>query len=163
MIPTYLMPLANHLWQSTLFAVTVALLCIALRKHGASMRYWLWLAASVKFLIPLSWLIELGSRLQPVSVATGPTPVSFMIKEASQPFALAAPAPMLEAVANAPSIIPAVLFGVWLCGFAIGAGCWLRSWLRMRRALRFATPRGVETGRDLSHIRILESSLPVEP
>jgi len=163
MIPTYLMPLANHLWQSTLFAVTVALLCIALRKHGASLRYWLWLAVSVKFLIPLSWLIELGSRLQPVSVATGPTPISFIIKEASQPFALAAPAPMLAAVANAPSIMPAVLFSVWLCGFAIGAGCWLRSWLRMRRALRFATPRGVETGRHLSDMRILESSLPVEP
>jgi uncharacterized protein (TIGR03435 family) len=163
MIPTYLMPLANHLWQSTLFGVIVALLCIAVRKHGASRRYWLWLAISVKFLIPLSWLIDLGSRLQPASVAAGPTPISFMIKEASQPFGVAAPAPMLAAVANAPSIIPAVLFSVWLCGFAIGAGCWLCSWLRIRRALRFATPRCVEAGRHLSDIRILESPLPVEP
>ena len=163
MIPTYLMPLANHLWQSTLFAVTVALLSVALRKHAASVRYWLWLAASVKFLIPLSWLIDLGSRVQPASITATPTPISFMVKDVSQPFAVAAPVPMLAAVASAPSIIPAVIFGIWLCGFAISAGCWLRSWSRMRRALRFATPATVEIGRRLWRIRILESSLPVEP
>ena len=163
MIPTYLIPLANHLWQSTLFAVTVALLCLALRKQGASLRYWLWLAVSVKFLVPLSWLIELGSRLQPAPGAVSPTPISFLVKEASQPFALVAPAPMLEPVASAPSIVPTVLFGIWLCGFAISACGWLRSWLRMRRASRFASPCRVEAGRHLSHIRILESSLPVEP
>jgi uncharacterized protein (TIGR03435 family) len=163
MIPTYLMPLANHLWQSTLFAVLVALLCALLRKHEASLRYWLWLAVSVKFLIPLSLLIDLCNRLQPASVPAGPTPITFMIKEASQPFALAAPAPMLAAVAGAPSIIPAVLFSVWLCGFAIGAVCWLRSWLRMRGALRSANSRGVDAGRRLGNIRILQSSLPVEP
>jgi uncharacterized protein (TIGR03435 family) len=163
MIPPYLIPLGNHLWQSTLFGITVALLCLALRKHGASLRYWLWLAVSVKFLVPLSWLIDLGSRLQPASGAAGPTPISFMVKEASQPFAVVAPAPMLAPVANAPSIIPAVLLSIWLCGFAISASGWLRSWLRMRRASRFATPRRAEDGRHLSHIRILDSSLPVEP
>lgn len=163
MMPTYLMPLANHLWQSTLFAVTVALLCAALRKHGASLRCRLWLAASVKFLVPLSWLIDLAGRLQPASVVAGPTPISFLLKDASQPFAIAAPAPMLDVVADAPSIIPAVLFTIWLCGFAISALCWLRSWLRMSRALRFASPSGADAGGRRSNIRILKSSLPVEP
>jgi uncharacterized protein (TIGR03435 family) len=163
MIPTYLMPLVNHLWQSTLFAVAVALLCAGLRKHGASLRYWLWLAVSVKFLIPLSLLIELGSRLQPASVTTGPTPISFLVQDASQPFAVAAPAPMLAVVPNAPSIIPAALLSIWLCGIVISACCWLRSWLRMRRAVQFAQPRGLEAGGRWSNIRIVQSSLPVEP
>ena len=43
MIPMYLSPLANHLWQSTLFAAVVLLLALALRKNHAQARYWLWL------------------------------------------------------------------------------------------------------------------------
>src|SRR6185437_6290399 len=162
-IPVYLMPLANHLWQSTLFALVVALLCFALRKRAASLRYWLWLAASVKFLVPLSWLIGLGSWLQTASPAAAPTALSFMVKEASQPFSLVAPAPMLATVASAPSIIPAVLFSIWLGGFAVSACCWLRLWLRMRRASRFAIPYSVAIAGNLNSVRIMKSSLPVEP
>src|SRR5207253_4891867 len=55
--------LGNHLWQSTLFAVTAGLLTLILRKNHARARYWLWLAASVKFLIPFSLLISIGSHL----------------------------------------------------------------------------------------------------
>ena len=61
MTPT-LAPIANHLWQSTLFAGVVALLALALRKNHARARHWLWLAASVKFLIPFSLLISLGNQ-----------------------------------------------------------------------------------------------------
>jgi bla regulator protein blaR1 len=57
MIPANLSPVANHLWQSTLFAAAAWLLTVALRKNHASVRYRLWLAASVKFLIPFSLLI----------------------------------------------------------------------------------------------------------
>ena len=46
MIPSQLQPLANHLWQSTLFAAVAGLLTLALRKNRAQTRYWLWLAAS---------------------------------------------------------------------------------------------------------------------
>lgn len=54
MIPSQLQSLANHLWQSTLFAAAAGLLTLSLRKNRAQTRYWLWLAASVKFLIPFS-------------------------------------------------------------------------------------------------------------
>lgn len=54
-------PLANHLWQSTLFAALAALLTLLLRGNRAQSRYWLWLAASVKFLIPFSVLVAAGS------------------------------------------------------------------------------------------------------
>jgi hypothetical protein len=52
-----LSPLANHLWQST-FCVAVAwLLTLGMRKNRAAVRYGLWMAASVKFLIPFSLLV----------------------------------------------------------------------------------------------------------
>jgi bla regulator protein BlaR1 len=56
-------PLANHLWQSTLFAAAAGLLTLALRKNRAQVRYWLWLAASVKFLVQFSLLFSAGSYL----------------------------------------------------------------------------------------------------
>jgi hypothetical protein len=38
MNPT-LQPIANHLWQSTLFAMAAGLLTLAFRKHRAPVRY----------------------------------------------------------------------------------------------------------------------------
>ncbi len=164
MIPEYLMPVANHVWQSTIFAGTVAVLCFALRKHRASVRYWLWLAVSVKFLIPVSLLIDLGSRLGPAAVPViAPTPISSIVRDISQPFALAVPAPFLTSVPSAPSHTPTILFAVWLCGFAVSASCWLRAWLRMRSAVRFAAPVETVRGLDSKSIRVMESSLAVEP
>ena len=55
---------SNHLWQSTLFAIAAGVLTLAFRKNRAKVRYWLWLAASFKFLIPLALLMSLGSRLE---------------------------------------------------------------------------------------------------
>src|ERR1035437_6562557 len=90
-----LSPLANHLWQSTLFAAVAWVLTLALRKNRASARYWIWLAASVKFLIPFSLLVsaggQLGWRTAPV---TAPSQLSFAMDEISQPFAMPAPAPL---------------------------------------------------------------------
>lgn len=43
---------ANHLWQSTVFAGLVTLTMLFLRNCRASVRYGLWFAASLKFLIP---------------------------------------------------------------------------------------------------------------
>ncbi len=71
MIPKYFseMPaaiapaMANHLWQSTLFAALAALLTLAFKKNQARIRHHLWLAASLKFLVPLSLLIGLGRHL----------------------------------------------------------------------------------------------------
>src|SRR5579862_2983781 len=100
MIETHLSPawhaaalgLGNHLWQSTLVALAAALLTLLLRKHHARARYWIWLAASVKFLIPFSLLIGIGSRLasqRQLAGASSPT-LYFAVEEISQPFTKAA-------------------------------------------------------------------------
>lgn len=64
MNPAYFSPFANHLWQSTLLAGVAGLLTLVLRNNHARVRHWVWLAASCKFLIPLSVLIALGGHIR---------------------------------------------------------------------------------------------------
>jgi hypothetical protein len=46
--------LANHLWQSTLFAAAAGLVSVGLRKNRAEARYWIWIAAPRSFSFPSS-------------------------------------------------------------------------------------------------------------
>src|ERR1035441_9746787 len=125
----------NHLWQSTGFAAVAVLLAFALRANSARARYWLWLAASVQFLIPFSVLAAVGSSLGRWLVPT--TPVSrlpFAIEEMVQPFAPLQGAG-LPAAASVPapataSLLPALLLAFWFCGFA---AVLLYGWVRWRR------------------------------
>jgi len=124
----------NHLWQSTLFAGVAWVLTLALRKNRARVRHWVWLAASCKFLVPVSLLIALGSQVEwrkaPVVV---PTKVSVVMDVVSGPFAGAAFAETLPAARNP---LPGVLGSVWACGFmAISLAWWVR-WRRIRAAVR---------------------------
>lgn len=56
--------LLNHLWQSTMFAAAVAVQSLAFRHNRARLRYGLWFAASVKFLVPFAALAAAGSLLE---------------------------------------------------------------------------------------------------
>ena len=60
--------LTNHLWQSTLFGAAAALVAAALRQNRAAVRHWVWVTASLKFLVPFSLLMSLGSQLAPAPV-----------------------------------------------------------------------------------------------
>jgi uncharacterized protein (TIGR03435 family) len=137
MIPASLL---NHLWQSTLFAVAVGLLTLALRKNPAPVRYWLWFAASCKFLVPFSLLVTIGSlfdrRAGPVN---SPLPLSAVMDQIGRPFAFEAPA-LLATVPRTVSWGPVILFGAWLCGFLIVVFAWARQWQRVRTAVRTASP-----------------------
>jgi uncharacterized protein (TIGR03435 family) len=130
--------LLNHLWQSTLFAGVAGLLTLLLRRNRARTRYWLWLAASVKFLIPFSLLVNagghLGWRIAPV-IAQGDQ--SFTMEQVLMTPALAIAAPAGQ---HAQSYLPAWLFAAWLCGFSIVVFLWWREWRRIRAAVRTATP-----------------------
>jgi hypothetical protein len=63
LLPVGVEAVANHLWQSTVFALVAALLALTFRSNRAEVRYWLWLAASVKFLVPFGALVTLGSSV----------------------------------------------------------------------------------------------------
>ena len=51
----------NHLWQSSLCAGGAGLIALALHRNGANVRFWLWFAASIKFLVPFAVLTALGA------------------------------------------------------------------------------------------------------
>jgi bla regulator protein BlaR1 len=142
-----LAPLFNHLWQSTLFAAVAGLLTLALRKNHARVRHGVWLAASVKFLIPISLLIALGNAL-PRQTAQDPMPSGFTVAmdQVSQPFtAPRASLPILSIVTPPePSPLPAVLLSVWACGF-LGIGwSWLVRWRRIRAMVLAGSARQLE-------------------
>ena len=145
MITANLSSVANHLWQSTLFAGAAWLLALALRKNRASVRYRLWLAASVKFLIPFSLLVAAGSQFAwRTAPAIRPSPVSSAMDQISQPFALAVDAVPPVAAAPSSNPAPALLLSVWFCGFAVSVAVWYRWWQRFRAAARAATPLNLD-------------------
>src|SRR6266545_5424495 len=80
--------MANHLWQSTAFAAAVGLFTLAFRKNRAQIRFQLWLCASLKFLVPFSLLMSLGSHweLGPAAKKTAPPAISRAMIQVSQPF-----------------------------------------------------------------------------
>ena len=85
----------NHLWQSTLVVAVVWLLAFLLRSNRAHVRYWLWLAASAKFLVPLAALVAIGRQVGwQSSISIAQPEVTFVIDAIGQPF----PRPDLAAV-----------------------------------------------------------------
>jgi bla regulator protein blaR1 len=132
--------LANHLWQSTLFAGVIGLLTLMLRRNRAVVRHGLWLAASVKFLVPFSLLIGLGSQLEWRKAPVVPQPRLDVVKQISEPLAIFASPTRLLAPRAPSRIIPAVLVSLWLCGFAANCLTWWRRWRQARAVWRAASP-----------------------
>jgi beta-lactamase regulating signal transducer with metallopeptidase domain len=142
MIPSQLQPLANHLWQSTVFAAVAGLLTLALRKNRAQVRYLLWLAASVKFLVPFSILVVAGSHFgRRIPEAIPKSSLSFVIEQVSQPFVVSVPFATIAAAQPSPaSLIWAILCALWAAGFVTLVCSWWLRWRRIRAALRTASP-----------------------
>jgi len=125
----------NHLWQSTLFALAAGLLTLALRKNHARARYWLWLVASLKFLVPFSLLTDLGNRM---AWSRGPAAaqgaLAFVIEQVSQPFA--------QQASNQASVrmvfasLPAILAATWTCGFVVVLAVWFARWRRVSLGIK---------------------------
>ncbi len=133
--------LTNHIWQSTIFAVIAGIITLAFRENRAQVRYWLWLSASLKFLIPFSLLMSAGSSLHwaPSSHKTVAVPsVSFTILQISQPFPRALP--LLPSRSGPRDWAAIAIFGVWACGFFGLALIRFRGWRRIRAAVRAGTP-----------------------
>src|ERR1700748_3916080 len=87
--------LLDHLWQSTLCVFVAWLLTLALKNNRASVRYWVWLAASVKFLIPFSLLVRVGAEIGwRVLPAREQTRVFSVVEEISRPILSSGPAPL---------------------------------------------------------------------
>jgi bla regulator protein BlaR1 len=141
-----MLPLLDHLWQSTLFACVAGLLTLALKRNRARVRHWVWIAASVKFLIPVSLLIALGGHIE-WHKAPARSNISVVMDEVSQPFTaspVGLPLPVIVPVAASP--LPWVLTGIWACGFIGISWSWLVRWRRIRDAVRAGVPVELDLG-----------------
>jgi bla regulator protein BlaR1 len=151
--------LGNHLWQSTLFACVIALLMLALRNNRAQIRYWLWLAASLKFVIPFSLLVGIGSHLASTRASVSPqTGLYFVMEQVGQPFTRQAIAEIPHATPSSVSqnlihLLPALSI-VWLCGVAVVLLVWSVRWRRVSTAVQETTP--LHEGRELEALRRLD-------
>jgi len=171
MIPKYLSALwaasapalGNHLWQSTLCLVVAGLLTLILRKNHARARYGLWLAASVKFLIPFAVLVSLGSHLaRPRAVVPVASGFYSAMQEVSQPFSQHAAWSQAPRESRRPAQsaglryqlahgLPDVLVAVWACGFMVVLSLWYARWRRISAVLREAVP--LREGREVEALR----------
>lgn len=157
--------LANHLWQSTLCVAAVWLLTMVLRRNRAAVRFWLWLAASLKFVLPFSLLVAIGSRFgwrtsEVASAPAGSLQWTTVISDVSRPFATSVPIARVSATTPAhwlPSL-SAILAVIWLGGFVVTASLRILGWMRARAI----QARGTRLNLGLP-IPALSSSTPIEP
>jgi uncharacterized protein (TIGR03435 family) len=158
-IPDSLSPIANHLWQSTLFAGVAGFLTLILRKNPARVRHWIWVAASLKFLVPFSLLVALGSnvgwRTAPVSA---PSVFSMVADQVSEPFPepVVSPSPLPSAPRT--NRLPHILWMAWAAGFAGIACAWWIRWRRITAVIRAGSPIELDLP-----VRAISSSSFLEP
>ena len=138
-----------HLWQSTLVAGALALVALAFRRAHAQTRYWIWFAASVKFLIPFATLTSLGTRLQwREALSSAPPEWTEAIATVGQlPFSPRTAIPLARIVPAIGIDLAALVAALWLCGCAAILGVWLLRWRRVWRAVRSGEPRVAERPR----------------
>jgi bla regulator protein BlaR1 len=155
--------MTNHLWQSTLFAAAAGLLTVALRRNRAQVRFWLWFSASFKFLIPFSLLMNLGSHLrwEHVAAKISARHLPFTVIQVVQPFPDSAP--FMTAARSNTSWLLITIAAVWVCGFAVIVLMRLRSWQRIRAAVRSAVPLRVPTLQVPAKIEIRSAPGLLEP
>lgn len=150
----------NHLWQSTIFVIMVWSLTLILQKNHARARYWLWLSASVKFLVPFSLLVGLGSHLSWSRGSAGTKAGLYLaMEEFSQPFAQ----PTMSMVSRATPatlsstlfhLLPALLVTTWFCGFMVVILIGFSRWRRISAAVGESAP--LREGREVNALRRVE-------
>jgi uncharacterized protein (TIGR03435 family) len=153
--------LVNHLWQSTVVAALALLLTAALSKNQARIRYWIWLAASAKFLLPFSLLIDAGHWMRPMIPAPlERVSVASAFEQAAQPFQPAQTLAVAGVTTTAHSAEwwPALLLSIWICGVVLIAARWVSAWMRVRSVVNAATPTEIPAG-----VPVLRSTSLIEP
>jgi beta-lactamase regulating signal transducer with metallopeptidase domain len=142
--------LFNHLWQTTLFAAAITLITLAMRRNPARTRYWLWMVASLKFLVPFSVLFVAGSRIEQPA---GLTSISGeFIEQVTATFT------PVEFSAAPTRDWSRALMAIWLLGVLAVSVRWLRAWWRVRHIARLGVPAGIN-----APIPVLSTAAAIEP
>jgi beta-lactamase regulating signal transducer with metallopeptidase domain len=115
---------AIHVWQSTWFAMFAALLVLLVRKESARIRFVIWFAASLKFLIPFSWLTAIGGVF---SIQTDQDTLLPLVREVAAPLQVT---PIDIGSLNPMTAYP--LYALWFLGTCFCIGRWLMRWRELR-------------------------------
>ena len=132
--------LGDHLWQSTWVAAGAAVLVWMFRRHRAGVRAAIWLAATLKFVIPFVALAAVG-RVVPWPDVPARTPAGAVavVQAVSQPFTPmtwdASPRSADTAVDTSASWLPRLLLAIWLCGTVLTLSLVVIRARHFRRAL----------------------------
>ena len=142
--------IVNHLWQSTLVIFVAWLLALTLKRYEARIRYWVWIAASLKFLIPFSLLTAMGRSLRLADAPPFDSSVASAVVRVQQPFS-ASSTPVISmslrqlasGVSHPHYTLSAskILTVVWLCGSLFLLFRWLWTWLVIQSIVRAASPQ----------------------
>jgi bla regulator protein blaR1 len=153
--------IADHLWQSTFVAGAAAALTLLLRTNRADVRHAIWLAASLKFLIPFAALIAVGRRLgfapQAAALPVADAPIAFLVDTVARPFSIR---PLDDTVAAAPAgpdwfaAVPVVLAALWIAGTLTVLSLWFVRQRQLSRLVECAGP--LDDERVLTPLRQLE-------
>jgi beta-lactamase regulating signal transducer with metallopeptidase domain len=160
-LPLSLASAVDHLWQSTIVAVIALLVVLLLRRNRASLRYWIWFAASMKFLLPFALLMQAGQALRPAKAASARI-VAFTetVDQIAQPFSQLRPSPphVLTFADQLRAWLPYALLALWLAGFFAVVLYWWRRHRRILGALRAASPSTIQ-----AEIPVLAAASSLEP
>jgi uncharacterized protein (TIGR03435 family) len=149
----------DHLWQSTLVAAALALLTLVFRRAHAQARYAIWLAASLKFLIPFAALTSLGAQLEWREALPQASPEwAAAIEAVRQPLATPPVGFVLPSTIPANTGVPlaAIAGTVWAGGILTAFGVWLLRWRRVSKAVRAGAP--IVSGRTFDAFQSLSST-----
>lgn len=141
-----------HLWEATLFVGLVALAVRLLRRAPARVRYFFWLFATVKLLVPSVLLAWLLSEFSPAPASLSPPSLEQSangaqasdsgkrVYEILKPLLLGPPSVAQPVSSATHNELYCALTLAWLTGFLFFVVRWARSSLRLARS------SGPETG-----------------
>jgi len=155
--------IGDHLWQSTVFALVAGVLALALNRNRAQVRYWLWLASSMKFMIPFAALAAAAASVnwpgfaQSRNLAAAALPMTRLVETVSQPFSANdfQGVTVAATMSNGSSAVSFnLLLAIWAAGFIVVLGKWLLDWRRISALAGRGTR--LEEGREVEMLRRLE-------
>lgn len=154
--------LVNHVWQSLWFAGGAWAFASLLRPNRAAVRHAIWVAASLKFCVPLALLVALGARI-PVHLplpAVAPAAATVLAPLPNPPHGInfnvaLHPSASVQVTLDSGWLL-GVLAALWIAGSLSIAVRWLIAWRKIARIV--STGAVLQTGREVTLLRrLLES------
>lgn len=125
--------IGNHIWESTIFGLVAAALTLMCRRNSASVRYWIWFTAAMKFLVPFA---ALAASVDTLALPHAPAVARGALDAATVVFRSSA----IPTLRGASSTVVTI---VWVVGALVVLARWAWEWRRLTIDAR-TSPRIVE-------------------